>query len=78
MSRYHYYNGGNPEIRAQMFMVGPQDEKDVPDDVVAMLARLPKCSKIAILYNRGVGERVDIYSKIEEDSPAPAAENSGV
>ncbi len=61
--RYHFANGSNPELRASMHMMGPQAADQVPDSVKEILKN-PAIKYVAIVYDNGLGERVDVYSEL--------------
>lgn len=67
--RYHTSVGSYPDLKAAFHMSGPQDESQVLTEVKALLAR-EGIHTIAVLYNHGLGERIEVYRKIPEPPPA--------
>lgn len=59
--RYYTQTGGNPDISMSLFMARPQLAEQVPSEVKSILDR-PGIKQVLILYNHGLGERIDCYS----------------
>ena len=65
-----YYNqfGSHPEISALFHMSGPQDESQVPQEVQDLFKNRTSVKTVAIIYDHGMGERIDIYTPAKEQT----------
>jgi hypothetical protein len=69
--RYYTQSGCNPEIRAAITLAGPQMANHVPEEVVKMLDR-PGIKQVAVIFDHGLGKRIELFQKIEESPPTTA------
>lgn len=63
--RYHTSCGANPELKAAFFLSGPQDESQVGEEVRKLLD-MPGIQGVAVFFDHGTGERVQLFRKMKE------------
>ena len=65
MRRFHTSFGSSPEIQAVFHMSGPQTEHQLPPEVVALMDRLPKIKSVSVVFDYGLGERIEVFRRME-------------
>lgn len=63
--RYHTATGSKPDIQACYHIMGPQDADQIPDGIKTLLD-MKGIKAVAIIYDHGLGERIDHFRKIED------------
>jgi len=67
MERYFTQSGSSPELQACWHIAGLQCADQISQEVKDLLA-LPGVKQVAVFYNHGVGDRVDVYVPIPNQS----------
>lgn len=62
--RYGMQCGSYPKIEAAIHISGPQSEEQVDPAIRDILSK-PGIKQLAIIYDHGLGERIDIYNEIK-------------
>ncbi len=66
LRRYHLQTGSHPEIKACIFISGPQNGDQVDDCVLSLLDR-PGIKSVSIVFDHGFGERIEIYQRMNNE-----------
>lgn len=70
MKRYHTAIGSFPEeVKAAFHIQGPQNEDQIAKEIRDLLDR-SGITQVDIRYNHGLGDRIEVYRKLPEDSTA--------
>lgn len=67
MKRYFTQTGSHPSIEACVHIAGPQAEDQIPKEICDLLDR-PGIQRVAVFYNHGAGDRVDVIAKMPEEA----------
>lgn len=69
VKRYYTQVGSDPTVHGAFHISGPQAADQIPPEVQLLLDR-PGIHTVVVLYNHGLGERLDVIRKMPEE-PRP-------